>query len=83
MTAAKVSKLPVLVYVAIALTFYNSFVLLEEFVIDRYGLAEHLPLYTVGHFCTWDVAALLFIIGGLWGWRIRNRRHEAEPTTAS
>jgi hypothetical protein len=52
MTSTKVSKVPVLVHVAIALTFYDFFVLFEEFVIDRYGLGKHLPLYTVGHFCT-------------------------------
>ncbi len=32
------TRLPTLVKVAVALTFFNSFVLLEELVVDRQGL---------------------------------------------
>ena len=58
--------LPLIVKIAVALTFFNSWVLFEETVIDRQGLWQYLPLYKVGVFCTWDVAALLVIIPGVW-----------------
>ena len=53
---------PIGVKLAVAVTFYNSFVLLEEFVIDRHGLARYLPLYRVGDVCTYDGLALAIIL---------------------
>ena len=54
---------PVGVKIGVALACYNSVVLLEEFVVDRHGLAEFLPLYKIGNFCTYDALALFLIIG--------------------
>lgn len=63
-------RLPVLVRIAVALTFLNSFVLFEELIVDRLGLWRYLPLYRLGKFCIWDLAAacgsLLVAFGG---WR--------------
>ena len=54
-----------IVKVAVFVTFYNAWVLFEEFVIDRYGLWRYLPLYEKGCFCIWDVGAMLIIGLGL------------------
>lgn len=57
-----------LVTIAVGLTFYNSFVLFEELIIDRFGYSQYLPCYVVGQFCEWDAAAILLIGGGLFLW---------------
>ena len=64
---AKVSfaEQPFIVKAAVFVAFYNSWVLFEEFVIDRYGLWRYLPLYEKGCFCIWDVGAMLIIGLGL------------------
>jgi hypothetical protein len=61
---------PLVVKVAVVLTFFNTWVLFEETVVDRHGLWEYMPLYKVGVFCAWDAAALLIIIPAVW-WRAR------------
>lgn len=55
-------RLPLILKIAIVLTFFNSWVLFEETVIDRYGLWVYLPYYEVGRPCVWDLVALLIII---------------------
>ena len=68
-------RLPLIVKIAVALTFFNSWVLFEETVVDRQGLWKYMPFYKVGAFCTWDVAALLIIISAVWyGLRRWHRR---------
>ncbi len=70
MTPDTKPRLPVLVRIAVALTFFNSFVLFEELVVDRQGLWRYLPLYKLGKFCIWDLAAIggiLLVVFG--GWR--------------
>jgi hypothetical protein len=69
-------KSPVILWVAAGLTFFNSWVLFEETVIDRHGLWRYLPLYKVGLFCVWDALALALVAAVLavvWrgnvGWR--------------
>ncbi len=73
-----VTRLPLIVKIAVVLTFFNSWVLFEETVIDRHGLWKYMPFYKVGLFCTWDVAALLIIIPSVWyalrKWRQRSAR---------
>jgi len=59
-------RLPLVVKIAVPLTFFNSWVLFEETVVDRQGLWKFMPLYKVGVFCAWDVAALLIIIPVAW-----------------
>ena len=71
-----VARLPWVVKIGVALTFFNSWVLFEETIVDRHGLWRYLPFYKVGLFCTWDVAALLIIVSGVWyafrKWRQRS-----------
>ena len=54
---AKISfeEQPLIVKLAVLVTFYDAWVLFEELVIDRYGLWRYLPLYEKGLFCIWDV----------------------------
>ena len=52
---------PLIVKIAIATTFLNSWVIFEETVVDRTRLWHYMPFYRVGLFCTWDVLALAVI----------------------
>ena len=54
----------VIVRVGLALTLFNSWVLFEETVVDRLGWWQYMPCYRVGHFCEWDVGAILIILAG-------------------
>lgn len=55
-------QLPLWVRVAAALTVLNTWILIAEFVIDRYGLDEYLPFYRYGDVCLWDIAVVIGII---------------------
>jgi hypothetical protein len=55
----KFKQLPLIAKIAILLTFYNSWVMFEEFVIDRFGYWQYLPFYKKGIFCAWDIAFML------------------------
>lgn len=50
--------MPLWVRLASALAVLNTWVLIAEFVIDRYGLDRYLPLYRYGDICIWDVVVL-------------------------
>ena len=57
-------QLPLWVRLAAALTVFNTWVLIAEFVIDRYGLDQHLPLYRYGDVCLWDIAVIAALAVG-------------------
>lgn len=67
-------ELPLIVKIAIGLTFFNSWILFEEIIIDRYGLWTYLPYYRVGKPCVWDLLALLVIVGAILFWNHMMRR---------
>ena len=50
--------LPLIVKIAIAMAFINTWVIFEETVVDRHGLWRYMPYYRVGLFCIWDAAVL-------------------------
>lgn len=50
--------MPLWVRIAAALSVLNSWVLIAEFVIDRYGLDRYLPFYRYGDICIWDFVIL-------------------------
>ena len=54
-------QLPLWVRLAATLTLLNTWVLVAEFVIDRYGLDEYLPFYRYGDICLWDIAVIVGI----------------------
>ena len=57
-------QLPLWVRIASALTIFNTWVLIAEFVIDRYGFDEYLPFYRYGDVCLWEVALIIVLIIG-------------------
>jgi hypothetical protein len=71
---------PPIVRFAVWLTFFNTWVLFEETVVDRYGLWEYMPYYRVGQLCSWDIGAMLLL--GYLVWRAFRRRASdaSEPT---
>jgi hypothetical protein len=56
-------QLPLWVRAAAALALFNTWVLIAEIVIDRYGIDDHLPFYRYGDLCLWDIAVVLLIAG--------------------
>lgn len=54
-------QLPLWVRLTAALVLLNTWILIAEFVIDRYGLDDHLPFYRYGDICLWDIAVILGI----------------------
>ena len=53
---------PLIVKIAIAMTFINSWIIFEEVIVDRTRLWHYMPFYRVGLFCTWDVLAVAVIL---------------------
>ena len=66
-------ELPALAQAGIAISFLSAWVLIAEFVIDRYGLAPYLPFYRAGDVCVWDGAVLVGVLVMLF---VLNRRHD-------
>jgi hypothetical protein len=52
---------PAILKAAVIVTFFNTWVLFEETVVDRYGLWEYMPYYRVGKLCAWDIGVLALI----------------------
>jgi hypothetical protein len=64
--AAKGRELPGIVKAAVVVTFFNTWVLIEETIIDRYGLWQYLPYYRYGRLCAWDIGGLALIVWLVW-----------------
>ena len=45
------AHIPGIIRFAVWLTFFNTWVLFEATVVDRYGLWEYMPYYHVGKLC--------------------------------
>ena len=54
-------RLPGVVKAAVVVSFFNTWVLFEETVVDRYGLWQYMPYYRVAKLCAWDIGALALI----------------------
>ena len=65
---AQSAMTPGIVRFAVWLTFFNTWVLFEETVVDRYGLWEYMPYYRVGRLCSWDIGAMALL--GFIVWRV-------------
>lgn len=61
------------------LTAFNTWVLFEETIVDRYGLWQYLPYYRVARLCAWDVGAMALAGLGV-GWLWRRARATTPPT---
>lgn len=73
-TVGKPVVTPGVVRFATWLTFFNTWVMFEEFVVDRNGIWEYMPYYHVGKLCAWDIGAMAVL--GFMVWRVF-RRHNA------
>ena len=71
MTKLRFKDLPLAARIATATSFFTTWVLFAEFVIDRYGLDRFLPSYRVGDLCPYDLAVVVVIVG--W-WIAAHRR---------
>lgn len=63
---------------AVWLTFFNTWVLFEETVVDRYGLWEYMPYYRVGRLCAWDIGAMALL--GFIVWKFVSRAKRSPDT---
>jgi hypothetical protein len=72
-------QLPLWVRLAAALTFFNTWVIIAEFVIDRYGIDEYLPFYRYGDVCLWDIAVIIILV--VMFRRASRRPRDASPAT--
>ena len=68
---------PKIIRFAVWLTFFNTWVLFEETVVDRYGLWEYMPYYRVGRLCSWDIGAM-----GLLGFLVYRALRPRKRTTS-
>lgn len=66
MDTLKFRQLPVAVKVAVGIVFMNAWVLIEQLVIDRYGIWKYMPHYKVTDPCVWDLAVALIISVAVW-----------------
>ena len=70
---ASAVRIPRVVKFAVWLTFFNTWVLFEETVVDRYGLWPYMPYYRVAKLCSWDIGAMA-ALGLLVFWFLRGRK---------
>ena len=54
-------QLPLAVRIAVALTFFNTWAIIAEWGIDRYGLDEYLPFYRYGDICIYELIVIAVI----------------------
>ena len=59
-------QLPLAVKIAVGVVFLNAWVLIEQLVIDRYGLWKYMPYYKVTDPCVWDLAVAVIIFVTIW-----------------
>jgi hypothetical protein len=52
--------------IAVWIAFFNAWLSIEEFVINREGLWRYMPFYKVADACVWDLVVALIITVGLW-----------------
>jgi hypothetical protein len=70
-------ELPLFVQITVGVVYLSAWVLIEEFVIDRYGLWKYMPYYRVADPCVWDLAVALIISVAIWWASRRTGTHVA------
>jgi len=56
------APLRLIVKIAIAMTFVDTWIIFEETVVDQHGLWRYMPSYRIGLFCAWDASVLTIIL---------------------
>jgi hypothetical protein len=59
-------QLPLAVRIAVGIAFLNAWVLIEQLVIDRYGIWKYMPGYKVTDPCVWDLTVASIISIAIW-----------------
>ena len=59
-------QFPLVIKVAVWIAFFNAWLSIEEFVINRQGLWNYMPYYNVADACVWDLGVALIITVVLW-----------------
>jgi hypothetical protein len=59
-------QLPLAARIAVGVTFFNTWMCIEEFIIDRYGLWQYMPYYRRADPCLWDLAVASLIVVAIW-----------------
>jgi hypothetical protein len=59
-------QLPLVIKIAVWIAFFNAWLSIEEFVINRQGLWKYMPFYNVADACVCDLVVALIITVGLW-----------------
>jgi hypothetical protein len=67
-------QLPLVIKIAAWIAFFNAWLSIEEFVINREGLWRYMPFYKVADACVWDLVVALIITVGLWHSSRRGKR---------
>lgn len=76
--ATQAATTPPIVRFAVWLTFFNTWVLFEETIVDRYGLWEYMPYYRVAKLCSWDIGAMI-LLGFIVWWAFKRRKAASNP----
>jgi hypothetical protein len=62
MTNVHFSQLPIAVRVMTCLSMFMAWVIVAEFVIDRYGFDRYIPFYQYANICPYDFLAAALVI---------------------
>ena len=66
METLRFRQLPLAVKIAVGVVFMNAWVLIEQLVIDRYGIWKYMPHYKVSDPCVWDLMVAVLISVAIW-----------------
>jgi hypothetical protein len=70
------SQVPLVVKIVVGVAFFNAWVSIEEFVIDRYGIWKFMPYYKVADPCVWDLGVGSLVVFAIWRGSRRGRVQE-------
>lgn len=63
-------SIELVIKITLAVTLFNTWVIIEETIIDRHKLWRYLPFYKIGNICVWDFIMAAAIIAFVWSLKI-------------
>jgi hypothetical protein len=67
-------QFPLVIKIAVWIAFFNAWLSIEEFVINRQGWWNYMPYYKMMEACVWDLGVALIITVVLWHVSRRGKR---------
>ena len=67
-------QFPLVIKIAVWIAFFNAWLSIEEFVINRQGWWNYMPYYKMTEACVWDLGVALIITVVLWHVSRRGKR---------